>query len=403
MLHNDEEEDKRILGKYGDLMAEEEKSGFLPLHKKGFQQEEIAEHKKLWLTIPDLVCGILALVLATLMGAAPLFWSANAVFPLAALTLLMVLSPWGCLLLSWNKREEWVFYVIGRSALGDAMQEKEKAPSKHPDRDFFISLVMITIIILFCVAFFISPRFSRGYRGNPVLLFLLFPWLPWSQGWMLQVPYLLDIDSRGLFKKMYSTFAAVAPFIFSYWLFTALPDSLSANLTGTDFLALLILTQGAWVLNWVFVALLSVYSFLCERPGSTAEKGEAMRSVIKERYRTCLKEGKGENLLPIGRFGGSVAMCLFIALPFIRMKYSDNLLFLQSAGLILLWLVFLFFIVALVRSHIADKLRCYAFREESESAALVLDEKLLARQYKSLKIAAWFLLVFYLIGGSVFY
>ena len=134
MLHNDEEENKRILGKYGDLMAEEDKSAFLPLDKKGFQQEEITEHKELWLTIPDVVCGILALVLATLMGAAPLFWSANAVFPLATLTLLMVLSPWGCLLLSWNKREEWVFYIIGRSALGDAMQEKEKAPSKrdHP-------------------------------------------------------------------------------------------------------------------------------------------------------------------------------------------------------------------------------------------------------------------------------
>ena len=219
---------------------------------------------------------------------------------------------------------------------------------------------------------------------------------------MLQAPYLVDIDSRGLFKKMYSTFAAVASFIFSYWLFTALPDSLSANLTGTGFLALLILTQGAWALNWVFVAFLSVYSFLCELPGSTAEKGEAMRSVIKERYRARLKEGKGENL-SIGHFGGSVAMCLFIALPFIRMKYNDNLLFLQSAGLILLWLVFLFFIVALVKSHITDRLLSYAFREESEAAVLVVDKNSLARQYKSLKIAAWFLLVFYLIGGSIFY
>lgn len=85
------------------------------------------------------------------------------------------------------------------------------------------------------------------------------------------------------------------------------------------------------------------------------------------------------------------------------MKNDDTFLLFRSAGLIAIWLVFLFFIVALVRSHIADKLRCYAFREESESAALVLDENLLVRQYKSLKIAAWFLFVFYLIGVSALY
>lgn len=175
MLHNDEEEDKRILGKYGDLMAEEEKSTFFPLHKKTPQQEEITEHKELWLTIPDVVCGILALVLATLMGAAPLFWSANAVFPLAAFTLLLVLSPWGCLLLSWNKREEWIFYVIGRSTSDNATQEKRSL--KHPYRDglrtVFIGLVVLVITAV-CVVLFITPKSFKEY-GVPIITpFVLF-------------------------------------------------------------------------------------------------------------------------------------------------------------------------------------------------------------------------------------
>ena len=211
---------------------------------------------------------------------------------------------------------------------------------------------------------------------------------------MLQAPYLLDIDSRGLLKKMYSTFAAVAPFIFSYWLFSALPDSVSANLAGTGFLGLLILTQGAWALNWVLVALLSVYSFLCELPSRNVERGEAVRSAIKERYRARLKEGKAVRILPIGRFIGAVVICLFMVLPFVHMKNNDTFLLFRSAGLIAIWLIFLFFIVTLVRSHITDKLLSYAFREDNEPAALVLDEKLLTRQYKSLKIAAWFLFVF---------
>ena len=219
----------------------------------------------------------------------------------------------------------------------------------------------------------------------------------------MQAPYLSDIDSRGLFKKTYSAFVFAAPFIFSYWLFTALPGSLSANLTSTDFLGLLILTQGAWALNWVFVALLSVYSFLCELPSRNIERGEAVRSEIKERYRVRLKEGKAVRILPLGRFIGAIVICLFIVLPFVHMENNDTFLVFRSAGLIAIWLIFLFLIVTLVRSHITDKLLSYAFCEESESAALVVDKKLLARQYKSLKIAAWFLFVFYLIGVSALY
>ena len=406
MLHNDEEENKRILGKYGDLMAEEDKSAFLLPHKKPLQQEEKKEFKDLSPTISDWVCVALAFALITLAEKAPLFSSANPLLPLAVLTLLMVLSPWGCLLLSWNKREEWIFYVIGRSTSDDAKQKKEKAPPKHPYRDgfrdFFISIVII-IIIIGCVVLFITPKSFREYGVPIVLPFVLFPYLPGARGWMLQAPYLSDIDSRGLFKKMYSTFAAVAPFIFSYWLFSALPDSVSANLAGTGFLGLLILTQGAWALNWVLVALLSVYSFLCELPSRNVERGEAVRSAIKERYRARLKEGKAVRILPIGRFIGAVVICLFMVLPFVHMKNNDTFLLFRSAGLIAIWLIFLFFIVTLVRSHITDKLLSYAFREDNEPAALVLDEKLLTRQYKSLKIAAWFLFVFYLIGVSALY
>ena len=75
----------------------------------------------------------------------------------------------------------------------------------------------------------------------------------------------------------------------------------------------------------------------------------------------------------------------------------------RTVNLTMLLVLNLFFIVTLVRSHITDKLLSYAFREDNEPAALVLDEKLLTRQYKSLKIAAWFLFVFYFIGVSALY
>ena len=403
MLHNDEEENNRILDKYGDLMAEE-KRDLLPSHKKPLQQDEKKEFKDVSPTIQDWVCVMLALALTTLIEKASLFSPVYPVLPLGLLTLLMVLSPWGCLLLSWNKREEWIFYVIGRSTSDNATQEKRS--SKHPYRDglrtVFIGLVVLVITAV-CVVLFITPKSFKEY-GVPIITpFVLFPCLPGSRGWMLQAPYLSDIDSRGFFKKTYSSFVFAAPFIFSYWLFSALPDSLSANLAGTGFLGLLILTQGAWALNWVFVALLSVYSLLCALPSRNVARGEAVRGVIKERYRARLKEGKAVRILPIGRFLGAVVICLFIILPFVHMKNNDTFLLFRSAGLIAIWLIFLFFIFTLVKSHITDKLLSYAFREESESAALVFDEKLIARQYKSLKIAAWFLFIFYLIGASVFY
>ena len=373
MLHNDEEENKRILGKYGDLMGEGEKKEFLPSSKKVFQKAMMEMHKDQWPTMQDVICGFFVIALTVLMRKASLLSVTHPDLPLAFFTFLMVLSPWGCLLLSWNKREEWIFYVIGRSSSGNETQER-----------WVTGFIWFIIIIL------------RGF-------FLLFWFFRVNGWWMLHAPYLSDIDSRGLFKKNYSTFVCVAPFIFSSWLFMLLPGSSFANLTNIDFLVLLALVQGAWFLNWFFVTFLSVYSFLCELPDRNAERGEAVHREIKERYRASLKDGKDRKIFPVGLFVGAVAICLFITMPIMYLENKDPLRLFWSTGLILLWLVFLFFIVALVRSHIADKLHCYAFREESELAALMLDKKLLARQYKSLKIAAWFLLVFYLIGASVFY
>ena len=158
MLHNDEEENNRILDKYGDLMAEE-KRDLLPSHKKPLQQDEKKEFKDVSPTIQDWVCVMLALALTTLIEKASLFSPVYPVLPLGLLTLLMVLSPWGCLLLSWNKREEWIFYVIGRSTSDNATQEKRS--SKHPYRDglrtVFIGLVVLVITAV-CVVLFITPK-----------------------------------------------------------------------------------------------------------------------------------------------------------------------------------------------------------------------------------------------------
>ena len=381
MLNNDEGENKRILAKYGDLMAEEEKEKFLSSRKDVLQKAMKGMHEDQGPTMQDVICGFAVIALTVLMRKASLLSVTRLDLSLAVLTLLMVLSPWGCLALSWNKKEEWIFYVIGRSSLGNETQKRRGTGT------VWFVLVMTTVMLM--------ERFFR--------FFALF-WFFRVNGWcMLHRPNLSDIDSRGSFKKIYSTFVCVAPFIFSSWFFMSFPGSSFANLTSIDFLVLLALTQGAWFLNWFLVAFLSVYSFLCELPSRNSERGNIVRNEIKERYRASFKDGKDRKIFRVGLFVGAVVICLFISMPIMYLQDKNPPQLFLSAGLILVWLIFLFLIVMLVRSHITNKLRCYVFHKESESAALVLDEKLLVRQYKSLKIAAWFLFFFYLIGVSVFY